>query len=473
MVLFDKIKAAFGSFRSAPKEVKPEAPAPILGEIAYADPRRLFPGGFFFPYNPSELVTRKGMGIFDKMLKDDQVKAAIAFKKSMMLSSGWEITPPEGMDNDAEPIRFATWCFKNFASVHEGVQNGTLDESLSEILSAMPYGFSVSEKIWYNVPYGEWAGRLCYYAIKTKRPHDFFFKTDKFGNLLPDGVIQQQPEGLKPLPRDKFAIMVWNPSFQNWYGTSDLEAAYRGWWAKENSYRWLAMFLERLGIPPIFGMYDARNYTPSQIDDLKKVFENLQASTFGLIPAPNGAESFNFAKLEVTAAADKVFIPAINMFNIDIARGILMPSLLGLTPENAVGSQARAEQIFDMLMMLISHDRARIEQYVNGQLLKPLLDVNYTLKEYPRFSFFPVKDDVKVELYKTWLEFVKLGACDAQEEDEAHVRDMLGMPEPGGKKKTLLPQSGPFGNDKEERGKKPNGEDKKEDPKNGPKGGSD
>ena len=74
----------------------------MLVEIGRADPRRLFKGGFS-QYNPNELIVRKGISVIDKMKRDEQVKAALAFKKHAVLASGWRIAVPEGMDEDSEP----------------------------------------------------------------------------------------------------------------------------------------------------------------------------------------------------------------------------------------------------------------------------------------------------------------------------------------------------------------------------------
>src|SRR3990172_8939273 len=86
--------------------------ARMSSEIAWADPKHLFPNGWA-QYNPSLLVSRKGLAIFDQMRNDDQVKAAMSFKKSSTLASGWEVVSPEGQPEEWEPTEFVQWCLGN------------------------------------------------------------------------------------------------------------------------------------------------------------------------------------------------------------------------------------------------------------------------------------------------------------------------------------------------------------------------
>src|SRR3972149_9633326 len=84
------------------KQVPRRMPTDLSGEILFADPLRLYSGDFL-RYNPSILVTKHSMRIFDKMRRDDQIKAALTFKKNSVLSSGWEVVSPKDMPEDWEP----------------------------------------------------------------------------------------------------------------------------------------------------------------------------------------------------------------------------------------------------------------------------------------------------------------------------------------------------------------------------------
>jgi len=394
---------------------------PPEGEIALADPRRQAVAGWpTFPYNPSALVSRRGMRVFDAMRLDDQIKAALSFKKGAVLATEWQVHPPEGEEKDWEPVRFVRWVLNNI--------DGTLEGDIWEILSALDYGYSVTEKVWERAetPFGR---RVVLRALKTRRPHDFDFDTDEFGNLKPDGVVQNASGGQKRLPVEKFVVFTNDAEFSNWYGRSDLEAAFRAWWSKDNAYKWLAILLERLGVPPVFGLYDPGRYTPQQIDDLKEIIQNLQAATFGVIPRA-GADALDFWAPQLADQATRVFIPALEQYDRAIARAILMPGLLGLTSDVAMGSFARARVSFDVFLLIIERLRREIEERVMmEQVVRPLVDFNFTVDAYPVWRFLPLTDEVRLDILDRWLAAVNANVVRPSPTDEEHIRQMLRFPE--------------------------------------------
>ena len=430
----DRLRAGWHAFQTPPK--------PLEGEFAFADPRRLFPGGAFTQYNPSWLVGRKGLQIFDQMRRDDQIKAALAFKKHSILATGWTVTSPEGEPEDWEPTAFVRWVLDNLDKGEPG--GGTVDGDLYEIMTALDYGVSVTEKIWLALKTGPWAGRICLTALKTRAPHDFTFEQDECGRFKPDGLLQAGNTAVKDgrLPMDKFVLWTYQPRFGNPYGVSDLEAAYRAWWIKDNAYKWLAILLERLGIPPVFGLYNPNRYSPAQIDDLKKIFQNLQAATFGILPRPEPG-ALDFWSPELAGQATRVFVPALDMLNKDLARALLMPGLLGITPDAQQGSFARARVHFDVFLLVIEALRKELETVVMmHQVVKPLVDLNFPgVAAYPKWAFLPLTEEIRADLLERWAILIGARVVTPQAEDEAHIRAILKFPErqePGPESEPLL-----------------------------------
>jgi len=64
---------------------------------------------------------------------------------------------------------------------------------------------------------------------------------DSAGDLTKNGVWQNMVK----MPSDKFVIYSHSNSFQNFYGESDLKAAYNSWWVKTNLFRVLPISMER------------------------------------------------------------------------------------------------------------------------------------------------------------------------------------------------------------------------------------
>lgn len=382
---------------------------PNLNEAAFANPYHLFAGPPFREYNPSELVSRKGLSIYDQMRKDDQVKAAMSFKKHSVLAGGWDIVSPEGTPENWEPAELVE---KRLTEIEGGFENVLL-----EILTGLDYGYSVSERIWKDDGGAYLAG------VKTRSPHTLEFVSDVYGNIT--GIEQNA----RPLPLDKFIVYSYATEFSNHYGTSDLDAAYRAWWTKDNAYKWMAMLLERMGIPPVFALYNADDYKGDQLNKLKTVLTRMQAATTGIIPRGD-KESIDLWSPELAGQVSTVFIPAMDMFNRDIARAILMPGLLGATPDDTEGSFARAQVHFDVFMLVVEHVRREMQELVNEQIVRQIVAVEIgPLDEPPRFEFKPLTDDVRIDLLESWSKMVGADVVKRQAADEEHIRKQLKFPE--------------------------------------------
>lgn len=391
----------------------------LVRELSYSDPYRLFSAASKVrPYNPSDLVARKGLRIYDQMLRDEQIKIALEFKKLAVISAGWEVVSPEGAPDDWEPTLFVRYVL--------GQISGSLDDKLLSILTGLAYGFSVSEILWSRKNSGAYAGKICIYDIKTRKPHNFDFAQDEFGNTL--SIKQDTHDKELTLPLTKFIVFSHQDEFQNPYGRSDLEACYRAWWAKDNAYRWLAMLLERYGIPPIFLLFNQQKYSGAVLDRIKDILKNIQAGTAGLLPR-NDEKDLELWTPEIAEHVASVFIPALDRYDKDIARGLLVTSLLGLTPEEQSGSYARASVVFDAFMVVIDQLRGRVaNNVVQDKIIKPLIDLNYAVDNYPIFRFKALTQDKRIALLQNWKELLSVAAVTPLPEDQAHIRDLLGFP---------------------------------------------
>jgi len=391
-------------------------PAEALTEVAIMDSSARFKGFGDEVYNPSELISRKGYRIIDEMRKEEQIKAALLFKKHAVISSGWEVVSPDDQDDDWEVTEFVR---DNFLHVR-----GTLDHALLEIMTAIDYGFSVTEKVFVLEE-----SRIHLAALKTRRPHTFTFGQSDFGEI----TALYQSQGFKKVPLNpaKFVIFTYMEEFDNPYGTSDLVAAYRAYWSKNNTYKWLLMYLERMGIPPILGLYNSASFTGKVLDSLKTIMKKIQAATVGIVPRGENKDDLEFWSPDtMNARVGEAFEPALDKFDKDMAKAILMPGLLGISPEEAVGSQARARVIFDVFMFVVNQLRQEIEeQAVNEAILKPLVDLNFNVTSYPRFRLLPLSDDDIHSMFKLWVELVKEGVVATTDEDERHIRAATGFPE--------------------------------------------
>jgi len=424
--MFDWFRSYFSPFGGLQENSKP-LPEPTSKQLrealAYVDPSKLIAGWKITPYNPSWLVSRKGLSVFDQMRKDEQVKAAMFFKKNSVLASGWEVVSPGDEPADWEPTRFVKYVLEN---LYGGFHNFLL----YKVMSSLDYGYFIGERLYADVDEGEWKGKLALQKVNHLKPHYLDFITDPFGVLL--GLRQQiaNRSALEDLPPGKFVIYSYAKQFENFYGTSDLESAYRPWWSKENTYKWLCICLERYGMPPLFALYNANVYSPTMVEELKKVVKNIQNATLGVLPR-GSKDDLEFFSQQLGAQSFSIFLEAMKRFDGDIARSILVPSLLGLTPDENVGSLARSGTHFDSFMQIILNLQQDIAvNAINTQVIPQLCDLNFAnIDAYPIFRFLNFKDSERLKIFETWSTMVAGGVVNRVEDDETHIRKNLGFPE--------------------------------------------
>lgn len=394
-------------------------PKVIQGEVMFANPlQRLFGQQKYDIYNQNELLSVKGYKIIDKMLIDDQVKAALHLKKLAITAPGYEINNPDGVEGDYEPTEFIREVFEEM--------EGTFTKTICEMLTCLDYGYSITEKVWQvDKPIERLGGKkmIVMSALKTRSPRQIQFMVDGYGNVL--GVKQESRE----IPIDKLIIYTHEGRFGNPFGTPDLHAAYRAWWIKDNAYKWMAMLLERMGIPPVFFLY-SNAYNAADVAALKLVVESMQAGTGGAIPRPTKPEDLEPWAPELADNVSQVFIPTIEHLNKAISRAILVPALLGLSDTSREGALARSQTEFEVFMMVIDGIRQYLGQaIIQEQVIEPLIQLNFPAgTEQPKFSWKPLKDEIEVELYNSWNSMVSSGVVTAQEEDEATIRTKFKMP---------------------------------------------
>lgn len=412
----------------SPKPPTPSEEAMRRAEF-YVDPSRLISAQLFVPYNPSVLVTRKGLAIFDAMALDEQVKASLGFKVLSVLAGGWEVVSPDDQEDDWEVTQFVRDSFKFFP--------GGWNNALKKMLRALRYGYSVLEKVYADREQGPLAGRTVLHRLVEVKPHYIDFETDGSGEV---GAIIQMPaaghKGETRLSPLKFVHYAHDKEHENPYGKSDLEAAYRAWWVKDNAYKWFAILLERFGVPPLFAMYDPNMYQGANLEELKKVVRNIQVATMGVLPRA-AKDALEFWSQNLAAGSQEIFSSALARFDADIAKALLQPSLTGFAQESGSqgaqsgGSLARANVSWKSFMMVVRELQEDIATNgVNDQIIPQMCGLNFSsLKSYPIFRFARLDDEKELELFKLWSELVSGKIVNRIEDDEVHIRKALGMPE--------------------------------------------
>lgn len=401
--------------RSTPAVEAARPNSPNLGEVAVTESAVYSLAGLR-AYNPDSLVGRKGLSVYDDMAMDDQIKFCLSLKKKGVVAPGWVIEPASEDPRDVEIAEFVEYALNQMAD--------TVETALTGVLSALSYGYSVTEIVWKQYERGPYSGMIGLDRLKGKRPHGFMFDVDQFGNLKPDGLLQTTLGAKEArLPVDKFIIYSYQKEFANHYGSSDLRSAYRAWLSKDNIIKFWNIYLERFGSPLAVGKYNTAD--PNAKNTLMTILSNLQNKT-SIVHKTN---DFDISYLEATRRGAADYESSLNFHDRAIARSILVPDRVFTAGE--VGAYSQSQTHFDVFLWALESLRSEISETVmQEQLIWRLVDLNFPdVEEAPRFKFNPLTAEQRVQLATTFADAVQKGAVKSTFADEKHIRETLQFPE--------------------------------------------
>jgi hypothetical protein len=220
--------------------------------------------------NPHALFDKKTLYVVDEMMRDEACGTFVEMKKAAALSVDWRITPAVSDDNKQVEIAECT-------QIGFDVIEGSMMEAMYDMFSAIEYGYSASNVVLQLMEQGEYKGKIGLKYIKTKPPHNIRFDTDKYLNILDDGVLyvdEQSAEPVERLRKEEFAIYTYRRRFNDPYGYGDCIRAFDRW----NSKKWINKFwdiwLERHATGTIVAKYNSETNPTAQEHDVVSKFLN-------------------------------------------------------------------------------------------------------------------------------------------------------------------------------------------------------
>lgn len=392
----------------------PKAPPP-LQVVSLDGAASMFFGPRAERYNPDALAARKGgLGIYKRMLQDPQVKAVVKFRRDSIIGRGFEFVFGETeLSADEQKKRTRVMC--------ETVERmtGSFADAVVGVMTGMAYGFSVSEIVTQIIkvdgsPYVGLAELL------TRDCESFKFYTDDYGNLtrLTQSVNGREIE-LDPM---KFVHYVQNPDVDPFYGESELRAAYRPWFMKDMDIKLWAAYKERMAGGFLSIELGSSGISPNSPDytALENVLKNMR-STMGVI-LPNGVT----AEMHTPGATD-VYEKALTVHDLEIAKALLVPNLLGMSQAGQTGSYSQSQTQLETYFMTLATDTQRLEQCLNDQLFKVLALQNWDDGEFPRFRFKKASADHVKWVVDSVVALSGAGGLILTPKDEAHLRQLLDL----------------------------------------------
>ena len=369
-------------------------------------------------WNPDDLVGKRGLGIYATMLVDEQVKAVCEFKLSAILARGFQFSFDEDSELAEEEQKVRIAVFNKMIKA----MRGSFADNLDSIASGREFGFSVTEKVYGTIKY---QGRTykCINQLLTRDPCTFIFITDDYGTLTE--VRQKTKSGKETvLDSDTLIHYVNRPKWDQIYGRSDLRAAYRSWYSKDQLIKMWLLFIERYGggiaVASRTGDSAPRAGT-TEYTQLQTALANMGSNKSVILPKDVEVE------VHLLTTTDQ-YEKACTWHDLAIAKALLVPNLLGLSHTGQTGAFAQSQTQFEAFMWTLKNDADRFEETLNEQLWRDLGDQNWGDSDYPVFKFKPGSLEYAKWVLESWKALLGAKAVQATEEDERFLRALLEMP---------------------------------------------
>ncbi|MCI9099708.1 MAG: hypothetical protein HFH59_09310 [Lachnospiraceae bacterium] len=395
--------------------------------------------GVFFEEFLPELHGLKGIKVYKEMERNDDTVGAILFAIRMLIRHApWAVESGGNTTKDKKAAEFVESCMNDMQA--------TWTDTISEVLSFLPYGWSFHE-----IVYKRRLGKLRNRAVSSKysdgligwqklaiRSQDTLYKWeyDEKDNLT--GMTQMPPPdyGLLTIPMKKAMLFRTESAKDNPEGRSILRNAYRSWYFKRRIQEIEAIGIERdlAGLPVITGPEGFDLWDEDDPDAVKtyaalvKMVKNIRRNEFeGLVL--NGGYK---AELLSTGGARQFDTNAIiNRYDTKIAMTVLADFIM--LGHQKVGSFALSSDKTELFSVAIGSFLDVICETFNNQGIPSLIDVNGSyfegITDYPKLTHGDIEDVDITKLAAFIKDLTGVGVLVPDEDLEDYVREAAHLPE--------------------------------------------
>lgn len=347
-------------------------------------------GAETLPWGIDDLSRDLGDDLYERMLYDPQVAAALTLFRAAILETGVRLTSAvsdKAADGYDKADEIADWCERVLTDL-----DTDLDAVLWDMLECVAMGNRVAEQVYeFDATYTGRA-QLVLCALKVKPRKSLAFVVDTYMNVL--GLMALIPGqataiqvgtavtdlGAYPsiLPREKFAVATFRPRNHDPRGTSILRPAYNAWWLKMQTWPEYLKYLTQFAAPSLIG-FTGEKAQPYR-DETGALITPEQAMVNALVTFRNGtALAFPFGATVQPVIphgmSNNVFMDAFRLYDQQIVKAILTQTLA--TGEGEHQARAAAEVHQDVLGTLVAQAKKSIERMLRHDVLMPLVRYNY------------------------------------------------------------------------------------------------
>ena len=404
-------------------------------------------GGYIHEEFLPQLRGRRSIQVFKEMRDNDPTVGAMLFAIEMLIRQvEWRMEPASDDPADIDAAEFVDSCFEDMSA--------TWDDTLSEILSMLAFGFSVLEEV-YKVRAGDrgpssqqrskfddgrigWA-KLPIRAQETIERWLFDPETNELVGLLQIARPDYRP---REIPLSRFMLFRPQAHKQNPEGRSAIRNAYRPWFFKKRMEEIEGIGVERdlAGLPTALvpPKLLSPTATPEQKDllnQINRVLRNVRRDEkegliFPLARDEQGNMTYEFKLLSTGGRRQFDTSGIINRYDRRIAQTMLADFIL-LGQEGRTGSFALAESKTQLFAVALGAWLDSIAEVFNRFGIPRLLELNsFATSDVPRL----VHGDIEsIDIDKLGDFVSKLTAAGIFLGDDAtvrHLRMQAGLPEP-------------------------------------------
>lgn len=396
-------------------------------------------GGIFYEEFLRELRGRRGMAVFQEMSENDDTIGALLFAVEMLMQqASWDVQAAGNTPADDEAREFVMSCMDDMQD--------TWNDTISEILSFLTYGWSAHE-----IVYKRRCGKRKDPRLRSKytdgligwqklpiRSQDTLYEWtyDENDNIV--GIVQNPPPdyGLINIPAEKLLLFKTKSRKANPEGRSILRNAYRDWYFKRRIQEIEGIGIERdlaglpvLKAPPGVDIWsnDDDDYVQMRAS-AEQIVQNIRRDSMEGIVIPDGWE---LSLLSTGGQRQFDTTAIIERYDSRIAMTCMADFIL--LGHQQVGSFALSSDKTKMFAMAIGSYLNIICEVFNNQAIPALIDLNGDhfsgITDYPKLVHGDVEDPNLDKLGDFISKMVSCGILLPDEGMEDYARKQAGLPE--------------------------------------------
>ena len=343
---------------------------------------------------------------------DASVNMALLAVTLPILSADWDIKPVSEEPADVEIAEYVKDCLFNKLN---------WQSTLRQILLMLPYGHFVCEVVYgmedTDIIWKKWSPRM----PKTLRRWN-----TKKGDLesITQRFYQDGEYKEVELPAEKLLIFVNQKEGDNWLGTSILRQAYKHWFYRDKYYKIDAIATERHGVGiPVITLPEG--YTDQDRAEAEELGANLRANEQAYITKPSAGWVIEMLDMKTSTIKDPKEM--LNHHTREILKSVLAQFVeLG---SGSVGSYALVKEQSRFFLDAIDTIATNIESTINEDAIKKLVDLNFTVEEYPKLTHGDLATTDVKELAESIQALGFFGGITPDKELEDYLRTILKLPQ--------------------------------------------